>query len=108
MSAITVSEQAKTRLQSIAAENQKSAVRVSVVPKGCSGYAIKMDFVEQPYPKYDDVIQLEGVDLVVDSASVMFLFGSQLDWHDDGMQSHFHWINPNEKGRCGCGESFAF
>ena len=54
----------------------------------------------------DEVVSTKGVTVVIDSKALMFLIGTELDYVEDKIQSGFTFRNPNEKGRCGCGESF--
>jgi iron-sulfur cluster assembly accessory protein len=56
--------------------------------------------------KFDEVVEDKGVTVMIDPAAVMFLIGSEMDYVDDKFQTGFVFKNPNEKGRCGCGESF--
>ncbi len=54
----------------------------------------------------DEVVNTKGVTVVIDSKAIMYLIGTELDYVEDKMSSSFVFRNPNEKGRCGCGESF--
>ena len=56
--------------------------------------------------KFEEVVEDKGVTLLIDPAATMFLIGSEMDYREDKLQSGFTFTNPNEKGRCGCGESF--
>ena len=56
--------------------------------------------------KYDEVVEDKGVTILVDPKAVMFLIGTKMDFETDKLKSGFVFINPNEKARCGCGESF--
>jgi len=64
-----------------------------------------MEFAEDKEP-LDEVVEEKGVKLYVDSKALMFLIGTEMDYVEDKLQSGFVFNNPNEKGRCGCGESF--
>ena len=64
-----------------------------------------MDFTLEKEP-LDEVVEEKGVTLFVDSKALMFLIGTEMDYVEDKLQSGFVFNNPNEKGRCGCGESF--
>jgi len=72
---------------------------------GCSGLAYTMEFVSEK-AKFDEVVEDKGVTVLIDAKAVMFLIGSEMDYVDDKIQAGFVFRNPNEKGRCGCGESF--
>ncbi len=56
--------------------------------------------------KFEEVVEDKGVKILIDPKAVMFLLGSEMDWVDDKFNARFEFRNPNEKGRCGCGESF--
>jgi len=56
--------------------------------------------------KFDEMVSDKGVTLLIDPKAVMFLIGTQMDYVEEKLKSGFTFINPNEKARCGCGESF--
>lgn len=80
-------------------------LRISVTTKGCSGKAYDMEFVDGPSAG-DEVIKDKDVTLLVDRKATLFLIGSEMDFQQSDFEEGFVFINPNEKGRCGCGESF--
>ena len=80
-------------------------VRVSLKTKGCSGMAYALAYVDEPTPGDEKIVE-DGVTVYVDPAAVLFLIGSQMDYNDDPITPGFVFTNPNEKGRCGCGQSF--
>ena len=67
--------------------------------------AYEMVFADDKEP-LDEVVEAKGVKLFVDAKALMFLIGTEMDYVEDKLQSGFVFNNPNEKGRCGCGESF--
>ena len=67
--------------------------------------AYTMEFAAEKQP-LDEVVEDKGVTVLIDSKALMFLIGSEMDFVEDKLQSGFVFNNPNEKGRCGCGESF--
>jgi len=73
------------------------ALRIAVVGGGCSGLQYKMDLV----------VPSNGVNVVIDPKSALFVSGSELDWSDDLQQGGFKVSNPNAVVTCSCGESFA-
>ncbi len=80
-------------------------VRVAVRTTGCSGLAYVIEFVDEL--QSDDVtFEDQGVTLVVDKKSLLYLDGSVLDYTKEGLNEGFKFNNPNEKETCGCGESF--
>lgn len=80
-------------------------VKLSTPRRGCSGLAYSVDYVTEE-AKFDEKIETPGGVFYVDSASVMYLIGSTMDWQDDDFTAGFVFNNPNATGACGCGESF--
>jgi iron-sulfur cluster assembly protein len=80
-------------------------IRVGVRTAGCSGLTYTIDFANE-IKAGDEVIEAEGVKVVVDSGAVMYLVGTEMDFVQDRLGAAFKFNNPNESGRCGCGESF--
>jgi iron-sulfur cluster assembly protein len=64
-----------------------------------------LEFADQKEPN-DDMVEQDGVTVFIDPKALMFMLGTELDFVSDGLQSGFVFNNPNEKGRCGCGQSF--
>ena len=83
-------------------------IRVSVRTRGCSGlsYTIEYALKDKNITKFDDVVVKDGVNVFIDPKVSMFLIGSEMIYEEDELKSGFDFVNPNEKGRCGCGESF--
>lgn len=82
-----------------------AGVRLGVKNAGCSGMAYKLEYADEMAP--DDVVfEAHGVRLYVDPKSLPFLDGTELDFVRDGLNESFKFNNPQEKDRCGCGESF--
>jgi iron-sulfur cluster assembly protein len=87
-------------------------IRVAVRTRGCSGlsYTIEYAVAEKNISKFDDVIVYNQNEmqfcLYIDPKASMFLIGSEMIFKQDDLSSGFDFVNPNEKGRCGCGESF--
>lgn len=80
-------------------------LRISVNTKGCSGLSYVMDWVDAAGPG-DEVVRDHGLTVLVDRKASMFLIGSEMDYAEQALTAGFTFTNPNEKGRCGCGESF--
>lgn len=107
MTNITVSESAAKRIAKIiSADPDKTALRVSVEGGGCSGFSYKYDLVNEQNDD-DLVIEKLGAKVFIDSISVPYLDGSQIDFVDDLMGQSFQIRNPNATASCGCGTSFA-
>jgi iron-sulfur cluster assembly protein len=109
--AIYVSDKAKAKIIQILADksNGKDAsyfLRVSVVGGGCSGLSYKMDFDNEQKPM-DQVFENNGVKVVTDLKSFLYLVNTTLDFSDGLNGKGFYFSNPNASRTCGCGESFA-
>jgi len=111
MSILTITDAAATRLQEILAghEPKPEAVMVSVTTKGCSGMKYDLQFLKSlsDAPPYADQISDKGITVVIDPKAALFIIGSTMDYRQDALYSGFDFANPNETGRCGCGESFS-
>ncbi|HEX9811326.1 MAG TPA: iron-sulfur cluster assembly accessory protein [Burkholderiales bacterium] len=104
--AITLTERAVTRAKNHLAKYSPNAVlRLGVKPTGCSGNAYLVEFADAAGPD-DQVFESDGVRIVVDRKSLAFLDGTEIDYAREGLNEGFRFKNPNEKARCGCGESF--
>jgi iron-sulfur cluster assembly protein len=109
---IFVSDKAKERVKHLMATDAKLAndpncfLRVSVVGGGCSGLSYKMDFDNEPKPN-DQVFEDNGVKVVTDLKSFLYLVNTTLDFSDGLNGKGFHFNNPNASRSCACGESFA-
>lgn len=82
------------------------ALRVAVIGGGCSGLQYKMDLVDGPSNR-DILVKSNGVNVVIDPKSALFVSGSELDFSDDLQSGGFKVTNPNAVAHCSCGESFA-
>jgi iron-sulfur cluster assembly protein len=80
-------------------------LRIAVSTKGCSGMSYEMNWVEAATPQ-DEVVTDRGLTVLVDRKASLFLIGTTMDYKTDKLTAGFTFENPNEKGRCGCGESF--
>ncbi len=104
---ITITEAAAQRARQIIAKSDKPVLglRVGIKTRGCSGLSYFVEYAEER-KKFEDVIEDKGVKIFIDPTAVMFLLGSEMDYVEDKFHTGFVFNNPNEKGRCGCGESF--
>jgi iron-sulfur cluster assembly protein len=103
---MTLSDAAATRLEKLYAGGQQGKLlRISVNTRGCSGMSYQMDWVAEAGPT-DEKITSHGLTILVDRKATLFLIGSVMDYQEDKLTRGFTFENPNEKGRCGCGESF--
>jgi iron-sulfur cluster assembly protein len=80
-------------------------IRIGVRSKGCSGMSYTLEFADSQQPM-DEVVDTQGVKLLIDPKASLFLIGTEMDYEEEKLKSGFVFRNPNEKGRCGCGESF--
>jgi len=105
--AITVTETAIEQVKALLAKRGKPSVgvRIGVRTKGCSGLSYTLEYADEK-GKWDDVVQVGDVTLLIDPKALMFVLGTTMDWAEDKLKKGFVFSNPNEKGRCGCGESF--
>ena len=103
---VTITEAAAKHVQKYLARRGKGVgLRLGVKTSGCSGMAYKLEFADQVEPD-DKVWESFGVKVLVDEKSLPYLDGTELDYTREGLQEGFKFHNPNEKSRCGCGESF--
>lgn len=107
---ITISDEALAQIKALLAARQETCegIRVGIRTRGCSGlsYAIEYALKDKNISKYDDVVIRDGVAVYIDQKISMFLIGSQMIYAEKELEAGFDFVNPNEKGRCGCGESF--
>lgn len=103
---ITLTANAAEHIQkSIAKRGKGVGVRLGIKTTGCSGLAYKIEYVDEQAPE-DTVFEQHGVKLMVDPKSLAYIDGTELDYVREGLQEGFKFSNPNERDRCGCGESF--
>ena len=104
---IKLSDNAASRIKEIMsnAETDSLGVRVSVKTGGCAGMSYVMEYTKDVNPS-DEVIEEKGVKVFVDTAAIMYLLGTEMDYKKEELSSTFVFHNPNETERCGCGESF--
>ena len=108
---ITVSEKALHHVVNLMMESNITPdshhLRVGVKGGGCSGLSYVMDFDDKIEPT-DETIKIDGgLKVVIDRKSVLYLYGTELDYSDGLNGKGFQWGNPNASRTCGCGESFS-
>jgi iron-sulfur cluster assembly protein len=104
---MTITEAAAARVKDMIAQRGKptAGVRIGVRTKGCSGLSYTLEYADAKGPM-DEVVEAQGITLLVDPKATLFLIGTEMDYVEEKLKSGFVFKNPNEKGRCGCGESF--
>jgi iron-sulfur cluster assembly protein len=104
---ITVTPAAVEKVKALLAGRGKpsAGIRIGIRTKGCSGMSYTLEFADARTP-YDEVVETQGVTILIDPKATMFILGTEMDYREDKLESGFVFTNPNEKGRCGCGESF--
>lgn len=107
MAPLTITEAAASRVKELLAGRDKPAVgiRIGVQTKGCSGLTYTLEFADEVGP-LDEKVEDKGVTVLIDPKASMFIIGTEMDFVEEQMKAGFVFRNPNEKGRCGCGESF--
>ncbi len=111
--AMTLTDAAADRVKALVAKGQDSTaedqilgLRVGVKSRGCSGLSYFVEYAKER-KKFEEMVEDKGVKIFIDPAATMFLLGSEMDYVESTLQSGFVFNNPNEKSRCGCGESFS-
>lgn len=84
----------------------ESYLRLGVKGGGCSGFSYVIEFEDNPPREKDLLFEVEGVKILVDKKSILYLNGTVLNWEKTLMNQGFKFDNPNEKSSCGCGSSF--
>lgn len=107
MSILTVTSAAVEQIRTLLMSRGKPSlgIRVGIKTRGCSGLSYYIEFADEKNP-YDEVVQLDDVTVLIDPKAIMFVLGVVMDFETNDLESGFTFKNPNEKGRCGCGESF--
>ena len=104
---IEISDSAAERIKTLLESRGKPSegIRVGVKKGGCSGLAYTIEYADS-VNKFEEVVQDKGVKVIIDPKAILYLIGTRMDFVEEKMKSGFVFVNPNEKGRCGCGESF--
>ena len=103
---ITATDTAIKKIQQQIKKRGKGlGIRIGVKTTGCSGLAYVLEYVDSP-EKTDFVLEYENCNIYIDPKSSPYLQGINIDYVKNGLNEGFEFNNPNEKDRCGCGESF--
>ena len=103
--AITMTDAAASRVKLLENRGKGIGLRLGVRTSGCSGMAYVLEFVDE-LNEEDLVFEQDGVKVIVDSKSLLYLEGTELDFTKEGLNEGFKFNNPNVSSECGCGESF--
>ncbi len=103
---ITLTDAAAERVKAIMARSQApvAGLRVGVKKGGCAGMEYTMEYAAEAGP-HEEVIDENGVRLLIDPSAILFLLGTEMDYKTDKLTSGFVFNNPNQTSACGCGES---
>jgi len=93
------------RLEALLQGPRPQLIRIGVRNKGCAGLSYHLDYVDRP-GRFDEVVEQDGVQVLIDSKALFSIIGSEMDWREDNLSARFAFNNPNIKDACGCGESF--
>ena len=104
---ITITSDAIVQVKKLLENRGKSSegIRIGVKTKGCSGLSYTIEYVDK-VDSSDEKVIADDINIFIDPKATLFLIGTKMDYVEDDLQSGFQFTNPNEKGRCGCGESF--
>jgi len=104
--AVTLTDAAAHRVQTFLTNRGKGiGLRLGIKTTGCSGLAYVLEFVDE-LDEADEVFEHNGVKVIIDAKSMVYLDGTELDYTKEGLNEGFKFTNPNQKDECGCGESF--
>jgi iron-sulfur cluster assembly protein len=104
--AITLTDNAAKRVKDFLANRGKGVgLRLGVKTTGCSGMAYVLEFADDAQ-EGDEIFESQGIKIFVDTKSLVYIDGTELDFTKEGLNEGFKFYNPNEKASCGCGESF--
>ena len=101
---VSLTDAAAARVQELLREKGAGFLRVGVANGGCAGMEYVMDYIEAP-EALDEIVEDNGVKIVVDSKAVLFLIGCTIDFETTLLHEKFVFRNPNQTDACGCGES---
>ncbi len=104
---ITITENAAKYIAKILEQNDKHALRVSLKKGGCSGVKYHFECSDEKKLGEEEVTE-HNVKVIIDQSALLNVIGSMLDYEENNFEAKLVFVNPNEKGRCGCGKSVQF
>lgn len=104
---IIITDNAAQRIKALLGARGKPSVgiRILIETKGCSGLKYKIEYADE-INKFDEIVEQNDVKVLIDAKAMLYILGTTMDYKEEELSSGFIFINPNEKGKCGCGESF--
>jgi iron-sulfur cluster assembly protein len=105
--AVTITPKAAGQIAKLMLRDGHQGLRIGVKKGGCAGMEYTMDYVSEVDP-HDEVVELEGARVMIAPMAQMFLFGTEIDYEINLLESGFKFRNPNVVDACGCGESIKF
>jgi len=104
---LTITDYAVYRVKQLIEKRAKPSlgIRVTVKTGGCNGKTYSIEYADEERP-FEEVIEQGGIKVYIDPKAIIYLIGSEMDFVEEQFKSGFTFKNPNEKSRCGCGESF--
>jgi len=104
---IQITDAAAEQIQALLSSRGKpsAGIKIGVKTAGCSGLSYALEYADE-VGEFDEVVEEKGVKVLIDPKAIMFILGTEMDYKEEKMETGFVFTNPNEKGRCGCGESF--
>jgi iron-sulfur cluster assembly 1 len=103
---MSITPSALFHLRELLEQPEPKMIRVGVKNRGCSGLAYHLEYVEKQ-GAFDEVVEQDGVKVLIDSKALFSIIGSEMDWLEDKLSTRFVFKNPNITEQCGCGESFS-
>jgi iron-sulfur cluster assembly protein len=104
---LTISDAAVKKMQELMEKKPKClGIKVKVKSGGCSGLSYAIEYAETVGSFDEKISTPQGIDVYIDPKAIMYLIGTKMDYIEEQFKSGFVFTNPNEKGKCGCGQSF--
>ncbi|GAB4163534.1 MAG: iron-sulfur cluster assembly accessory protein [Rickettsiaceae bacterium] len=105
---MSITDNAANQVRALLAQRGKDSlgIRIGVKSGGCSGLKYFVEYADEKR-QFDEVLNDKGVTILIDPKALMYLLGTEMDYVEQQFKSGFTFINPNEKGKCGCGSSFS-
>ena len=104
---MSLTNKAAEQIKLMLAQRKKGSlgIRIAIKQGGCSGFKYAMEYADEQR-QFEESLNEKGVRILIDPKALMYLIGTQMDYKEDAFKSGFIFTNPNEKAKCGCGNSF--